>query len=75
MEKALESLKQLPQGHKKQHFDFSGQIKIVLGDKRLKLKAVSGKIILLLLSTMLFSKSLFIASYYAIYCKPPTLCS
>ena len=34
MEKALESLKQLPQGHKKQQFDFLGETRIILGDKR-----------------------------------------
>ena len=31
----LESLKQLPKGPKKQRFDFFGEKKIILGDKRL----------------------------------------
>ena len=31
----LESLKQLPKGPKKQQFDFFGEKKIILGDKRL----------------------------------------
>ena len=36
MEKALESLKQLSQGHKTQQFDFFGETKLILGDRRLK---------------------------------------
>ena len=38
LDKATESLKQLPQGHKKQQFDFFEETKIILGDKRLEIK-------------------------------------
>ena len=41
MEKALESLKQLPQGNKKQQFDFFGEKKSILGDKRLIISFMS----------------------------------
>ena len=37
MEKALESLKQLPQGYKKQQFDFFFDKQVILGNKRYKL--------------------------------------
>ena len=35
LENTLESLKQLSQGHKKQQFDFIGERKVILGEKRL----------------------------------------
>ena len=35
LKKAFESLKQLPQSHKNQQFDFFGETKIILGDRRL----------------------------------------
>ena len=35
LENTLESLKQLSPGHKKQPFDFFGERKVILGEKRL----------------------------------------